>query len=590
MKTWQAAWRLVRFRPLLYGSGTVLYIMYINLPLVSGLLIRQIFNALTNNAPATLNLWSLIALLFGAEVVRMLCFGIAITTWLTFCLVSEALLTKNMLGWLFQGPQAQRLPAAPGEVVNRFRDDVNEVITYLDTWSDIFSNGFFTLFALGIMISLNPLITIVIFVPLAGIIAVTRALGARITSYRQQNRQAVGRVAGFIGELFGAAQTLKTAGAEDNAVAYFSRLNDQRRRAALRDRLFAEALNAFNLSAIDISNGVIMLAAAQSIQTGRLTVGDFVLFAYYLKKVPELPRWIGALLTRYKQGSVSLERIGELMQGAPPQRLLDFGPLYLKDAPPVSPPLLKTSDDRLEQLDVVGLTYSYPGSSNGIANVTMRLRRGTLTVITGRIGAGKTTLLRALLGLTPHDAGAVFWNGRQIDEPAVFLVPPRCAYTPQAPRLFSETLRENILLGVREDESNLAAAVHAAVLEADIAGMDEGLDTLLGSRGARLSGGQVQRTAAARMFVRQPELLVFDDVSSALDIETERALWERLSTQPGLTCLAVSHRRAALQRADQIIVLRDGAVAAQGTLKELLDSSPDLQELWQHAAFASYDE
>src|SRR5205823_5217131 len=107
------------------------------------------------------------------------------------------------------------------------------------------------------------------------------------------------------------------------------------------------------------------------------------------------------------------------------------------------------------------------------------------------------------------------WNGEVVSDPATFFVPPRAAYTGQVPRLFSETLRDNILLGIPEDRSDIESAVEAAALSRDVADMPQGLETLVGPRGVRLSGGQMQRTAAARMFVRDAELMVFDDLSSA---------------------------------------------------------------------------
>jgi ATP-binding cassette subfamily B protein len=168
-----------------------------------------------------------------------------------------------------------------------------------------------------------------------------------------------------------------------------------------------------------------------------------------------------------------------------------------------------------------------------------------------------------------------------VDDPATFMVPPRCAYTPQAPRLFSETIRDNVLMGAVASDEALASAVALAEFDADVGSFDAGLETLVGARGVTLSGGQLQRAAAARMFVRGTELLVFDDISSALDVATEQALWRGLFAGGGRTCLAVSHRRPAFVRADEIVLLDEGRVAARGDASTLRRESELFGAIWR---------
>jgi len=587
MKMRQVMWQLAKYRPVLYVGDLVAWSAILLAELGAGYIAKLFFDKLTNESTVILSMWGIIALVVAAGFARIL--TILMGAWIDIRhrYNMGTLMRRNLLAGVLAQPGAASLRRSTGEALNTLRDDVQVME---DTMSWLVDQTAFIVYAavaLVVLLAIDVRITAIVVLPLLTVIVAARAVGKHIRRFREASRKATEQVTGAIGEAMEGVQTIQLAGAERHVLAHVDKLNRKRLHATVRDRLLSQSFHSFFWNTATLCTGLILLAAADSLRAGAFTVGDFAVFVIYVGVLAEVVAVTGDFMMHVKQGAVSIERMADLTQDATAATAVMHAPIHMTGTLPEVDIPHRSSSDLFEQLRVKNLNFDWPKNgkeertgSHGLRDISFEIERGEFVVVTGRIGSGKTTLLRALLGLLPADSGTITWNGTLVRDPAAFFVPPRCAYTPQVPQLFSDTLEANIRMGLPASEEALDESVHLAVMEEDIPHLQNGMQTLIGTKGVKLSGGQRQRSAAARMFIRDPELLVFDDLSSALDVETERQLWERTFARGDRTYLVVSHRKAALEQADRIILLQNGRIQGIGSLQELLAAEPEMRCLW----------
>jgi ABC-type multidrug transport system fused ATPase/permease subunit len=578
VSTFRVGWEMIRYRPGRFAVAALFWTIIHGTPVFLGVAVGAVFDRLSQGEVFGEGVWSAVLAFTAIAYARQGVLLIGDVLWMDHWIESSLQLRRNILHWLLTAPGSRRLEVSPSEAVSTFRDDVDDLLEYMENWVDLGGVLAYAIGAVIVMFSIDAGLTGFVLVPLVLTLALTQSMSPQIRKRRRAMRLATEEVTGFVGELFGGAQAVKLADATEPVLARFDELNEVRRRAALRDTFLTELLRSINSNMATIGTAIVLLVAAADILAGSFSVGDLAVFLTYLPRLTSYMAFAGDIVAQHRRTGVAYERVRRLTVDAPDDAILDRSRVPLHgDVPEPVPPL---SSEPFRTLEVRHLAFRYPSTEGGISDVSFSMERGEFVVVTGRIGSGKTTLLRALLGLVPSD-GEVRWNGEVVDDRASFLVPPRTAYTAQVPRLFSDSLARNIGLGSHVSHQMMRDAVELAILDPDIAELERGLDTAVGARGVKLSGGQVQRSAAARAFATGAELLVFDDISSALDVETEASLWTGLFARRDVSCLVVSHRRAVLQRADRIVLMENGRVSDEGPLAALLERQPGMRELWE---------
>lgn len=549
-------------------------------PLITGLLISGIFNQY--EIGYTPVIWYLIAAFVSTLIGRIgAVYFYAITNAISRFQTSGTL-RGNFLQDLLNKPGAEHPDKTTGELVNYFKDDIGQIEYYISqAFSRFISMAVFAVFALIILLLTDWKMTVFIFIPIVFIVFMIRTIGEKVVKYRVNNRKATGAVSSMIGEVFSNMQAIKIAGSDGSVLSHFRELNDNREACAIKDNLFRELIMTMYGNILALGTGLILLMMALTSNGEIFSLGEFTLFCYYMNFISGSIQYFADTVIMHKRAIVAIDTIASGDRHINIRHIgdeVDFlGSEHEGDK--AEGKAARDTKDTLEVIRVNHLSYTYPDGTVGLHDVVFEIKPHQVTVITGRVGSGKSTLVKSLLGLLERQEGGVYLGEEKIEEGAL-LEQNLCAYAPQNPKFFSATLKENLLLGQNINEQCIHEIIQDCMLQQDLDTFEQGLEQPIGVNGVKLSGGQRQRLSIARMLIRNPKVCVIDDISSALDVETSSKLWNCLFKKEDKTYVIVSNRREELQRADKIILLKEGKIEAEGKLDDLLHSSDEMQMIW----------
>jgi len=468
-----------------------------------------------------------------------------------------------------------------GDIMARATNDLNAVRMLLGPAIMYSANTMvYTAGALAFMISINPKLTLLTFLPLPAVSVVIQTFGRRIHERFERIQAMFSDISARAQENFSGARLIRAYVQEEAEIKAFERENKEYIRRSLKLvrlmgmlwptlelMLGCAVVLVLWLGGREVLAGQLTLTRVTSLVgtypgitttlkiDGSMSVGQFVSFSTYMMQLTWPIIALGWVINIFQRGTASLIRINEIMQEQP----------EIRDAPDAQ------AHEINGEIEFRELNFSYDGKPV-LRHVNLRVPAGSSLAIVGPTGSGKTTLVDLIPRIYDANPGMVLIDGRPIREYSLESLRRSIGFVPQETFLFSDRIRENIALGVDSaSSSDIHDAADAANIAVDIESFPEGYETLVGERGITLSGGQKQRTAIARALIRNPRILILDDALSSVDTHTEDKILNHLrDVMAGRTTIFISHRVSTVRNADRIAVLHGGRIVELGTHDELL--------------------
>ena len=459
-----------------------------------------------------------------------------------------------------------------GDLMSRLTNDVHAVRELMGFGSLAIVDAIVViLFSLTLMIMIDPWLTLWSMLAMPLVPVVVRYFGRHIFRWSRATQEQVSVLSAYVLENFSGIRVVQAYAQEENQIRGFDAISS----GYQRKTMWLATLWGIFWPLMQVHAGVaatiVLWLGGRQVLAGSMTLGEFVAFNGYLAMLTWPLMAIGYTANQYQRGTAALSRIAEVLD-------TPVGERYENGDGASAPALLSGA------IEFRNLTFSYaPEQAPVLKNITLEIPAGTVCGIVGETGSGKSTLVNLMLRLYEPAADAILIDGVDIRRLPLSRLKETIGYVSQDIFLFSGSVRENLLLGLQNGETDkVEEAARMAQLLPAIESFSGGFETIIGERGVRLSGGQKQRAALARALIKNAPILILDDAFSSVDVETEEEILGELQRfMRGRTTLLISHRISTVREADRIVYLRAGAIIEQGTHSELLAQRGAYYELYR---------
>ncbi len=470
----------------------------------------------------------------------------------------------NMEASYFESRQTGNLMSVLSADVAQLEDIISDASTSMIRITITFSTAFI------IMFWMSPKLALILFAPLVIIVPMVIWFSTRVQRKYRKQRESTGGIVAILENVLTGVTVVQAYNAKEFESDRIGRQSGDYRDAAIQAAFIRNRFIPGIYVVAGISFGLLTSAGGWVMESGEITVGQFVTFLLISTRMT-MPMFIlGMLLNQLQKGEASSKRVFALIDLEP--SIFDR-----EGAVPLEGPI--------ESLSFDNVSFAYPTSdTNALNGISLSASSGDFLGVMGHTGAGKSTILKLIERFYEPQGGSVLINGRDINDYQIESIRERIGFVSQDPFLFFGTIGENVAYARDSDNDQILSALEAAGATEFVSSLTDGLDTMVGDRGVMLSGGQRARISLARALLKDPDILILDEASAALDAETEKRIQESLFGNSNVgkkrITIAVAHRLATIRNADEIVAMVDGAIVERGTHSNLIANENVYASQW----------